>query len=48
MLAPHPNIFHGEYPAKKQKKSKWIDSVVQRFHRLSFSVSNTQEKVQQT
>lgn len=44
MLAPHPNIFHGEYPAKKQKKSKWIDNVVQRLHRLSFSISSTQKK----
>ena len=44
LLAPHPNIFYGEYPAKKQKKSKWIDNLVQRLHRLSFSVSNTQQK----
>ena len=44
VLAPHPNVFHGAYPVKKQEKTKWIDRLVQRFHRLSFSVSNTQQK----
>lgn len=43
MLAPHPNIFHGEYPTKKQKKSKWLDRVIQRLHGLSFSVLNKQQ-----
>ncbi len=44
LLAPHPNIFYGQYPTKKQIKSKWINTVMQRLHRLSFSLFNTQIK----
>ena len=44
LLAPHPNIFYGQYPTKKQKQLKWLDMAMQRLYRLSFSLLNMQTK----
>ena len=27
LSAPHPNVFYGQYPIKKQKKTSWFDGV---------------------
>jgi len=44
LFAPHPNVFYGQYPIKKQKKSKWLDTTVQGLYRLSFSLLNMQTR----
>lgn len=33
-LVPHPGVFFGQYPTKKQKKSNWLDIVSSRITRL--------------
>ena len=48
LLAPHPNIFYGQYPIKKQKKTSWIDDVKQRLIKLSSKAFISQHKKNQS
>ena len=48
LLAPHPNIFYGQYPIKKQKKTSWIDDVKQRLIKLSSKTFTSQHKKNQS
>ena len=43
-LAPHPNVFYGQYPIKKQKKSSGLDAAMQRINKLSSNVFKPQSK----
>ncbi|MBE9563599.1 MAG: prepilin peptidase, partial [Proteobacteria bacterium] len=43
-LAPHPNVFYGQYPIKKQKKSSWLDAAMQGINKLSSTVFKPQGK----
>jgi len=45
LLAPHPNIFYGQYPVKKQKKSGTVETAMQRINKLSSTVFKPQEKI---
>jgi preprotein translocase subunit SecA len=47
LLVPHPNIFYGQYPIKKQQKTNWIDDVKRRFIKLSSKVFISQHKKNQ-
>ena len=44
LLAPHPNVFYGQYPIKKQKKTGRLDTVMQRINKLSSNVFKPQSK----
>jgi len=44
LLAPHPNVFYGQYPVKKQKKTSWLDAAMQRINKLSSNVFKPQSK----
>ena len=44
LLAPHPNVFYGQYPIKKQKKSSMLDTVMQGINKLSSNVFKRQSK----
>ena len=44
LLAPHPNVFYGQYPIKKQKKTSWLDSSMSRINKLSSNVFKPQAK----
>jgi preprotein translocase subunit SecA len=45
LLAPHPNIFHGQYPIKKQKKTGWFDTTMQAINKTSSNVFRPQKKI---
>ncbi|MBE9563864.1 MAG: prepilin peptidase, partial [Proteobacteria bacterium] len=45
LLAPHPNIFYGQYPIKKQKKARWFETAMQRINKLSANVFKPQGKI---
>ncbi len=44
LLAPHPNVFFGQYPIKKQKKTSWLDSAMSRINKLSSNVFRSKTK----
>ena len=43
-LAPHPNVFYGQYPIKKHKKTGWLDKSMQGINKLSATVFKPQGK----
>ena len=45
LLAPHPNIFYGQYPIKKHKKARWFETAMQRINKLSANVFKPQGKI---
>ena len=44
LLAPHPNVFFGHYPIKKQKKTGWLEFVKLRMDKLFAGVVKPQGK----
>lgn len=44
LLAPHPNVFYGQYPIKKQKKTSWLDPAMQRINKMSSNIFKPHSK----
>ena len=47
VLAPHPGVYYGQYPTKKQKDSSVLENIVKRSKKIAADVLNPQRKSQQ-
>ena len=45
MVVPHPGIYYGQYPTKRQQKSSWYETMMLRFSRLRTGITSPQRRV---
>jgi len=44
LLAPHPSVYYGRYPVKKQKNTSWLETLLLRFKKLRTDIVKPDRK----
>ena len=47
LLTPHPGIYYGKYPAKKQKNTSWLETAELRLNKLFRDIAKQPRKQHQ-